>query len=195
MDFIYVPGHQDKDIPRHLLTREQKLNVDMDTLAKWCLRRAIRNCCHFIDSTFPWEPLQFRIQGNKVLRSLTKAIQEAFSRQTARLFYDKKNIISSSDFELVYWDGPKRVMASWPLTVRAGYSRILAKFIGVNHFLHQISHGKIDAKCPCCLHLNETTEHIILCQNSARRALYHGAVNKLGQWTSNQQTAPLISTC
>ena len=161
--------------------QEQKLNVDMNTLAKWILRRAIRNGCHFIDSTFPWESLQFRIQGNKVLCSPTKAIQEAFSRQTARLFYDSKIIISSSDFELVYWDGLKRVMAWWPLTVRAGYSKILAKFIGVNYFLHQISHGKIDAKCPCCSHPDQTTKHIILCQNSARTALYHGAVDKLGQ--------------
>ena len=124
MDFIYVPGHQDKNIPRHLLTQEQKLNINMDTLAKWTLRRAFRNS-RFIDSNFPWEPLQFRKQGNKVLRSPTKAIQEAFSRQTARLFYNSRNI------------GLKRVMASWPLTVRAGYSKILAKFIGVNHFLQK----------------------------------------------------------
>ena len=157
----------------------------MNTLAKRTLRRAISNS-HYIDSTFPWEPLQFRIQGNKVLCSPTKAIQETFTRQTTRLFYDSKNIISSSDFDLVYWDGLKRVMALWPLTVRAGYSKILAKFIGVNHFLHQISHGKINAKCPCRLHPNETTEHIILRQNSARTALYHGAVDKLGQWMGNQ---------
>ena len=85
-------------------------------------------------------------------------------------------------------------MASWPLTVRALYSKILAKFIGVNHFLNQISHGKIDAKCPCCSHPDETTEHIILCQNSARTTLYHDTVDKLGQWMNSQRTDPLITT-
>ena len=94
VDFIYVPGHQDKDIPQHLLTQEQKVNVDMDTLTKWCLKRAIRNCHHFIDSTFPWEPFQFRIQGYKVLRSSIKAIKEAFSRQVIHLFYDTKKTSS-----------------------------------------------------------------------------------------------------
>ena len=33
VDFIYVPGHQDKNIPRRLLPQEQKVNVDMDILA------------------------------------------------------------------------------------------------------------------------------------------------------------------
>ena len=56
VDFIYVPGHQDDDIPRYLLTREQKLNADMDTLAKKTPRRAIRNS-HYINSAFPCEPL------------------------------------------------------------------------------------------------------------------------------------------
>ena len=54
IDFIHVSGHQDKDIPRYLLTREQKLNVDMDTLATKPLRHVIRNG-HYIGSTFPWE--------------------------------------------------------------------------------------------------------------------------------------------
>ena len=85
-------------------------------------------------------------------------------------------------------------MALWSPTVRAGYYKILATFTGVNHFLHQVSHGTINAKCPCCSHRDETTEHIILCQNSARTALYHSAVKKLGQWMNNQQTDPLIST-
>ena len=63
---------------------------------------------------------------------------------------------------------------------RVSYSKILAKFCGVNHFLNQISHGKVDAKCPCCPHPDETTEHIILCKNSARTRLYHDAVDKQG---------------
>ena len=64
VDFIYVPGHQDNDIPRYLLTQEQKLDVDMDTLAKKILRRAIRNN-HYIDSAFPCEPLQLSLQGKR----------------------------------------------------------------------------------------------------------------------------------
>ena len=85
-------------------------------------------------------------------------------------------------------------MASWPLTVRALYSKIIAKFIGVNHFLFQISHGKINAKCQCCTYPDETTEHITLCQNSTRTTLYHNAIDKLGQWMNNQRTDLLITT-
>ena len=164
----------------------------MDTLAKKTLRRAI--CTgQFIKSTFSQEYVQLRIRGNKVLRSPTKAIQEAFSRRTAQVFYDQKGIISSEDYELVYWNGLARVMASWPMTVRAAYSKTLVKFIGVNHFLNQISLGQVDAKCPCCSHPDETTKHIILCQNSARTKLYYDSVNKLAQWINKQQTDPLIS--
>ena len=117
----------------------------MDTLAKKTLRRAIRTS-QFINITFPRESIQLCIRGNKVFCSPIKAVQEAFSHRTAPVFYDTKGIISSEDFELVYWDSLARVMASWPLTVRAAYSKTLTKFIGVNHFLHQISHGQVDAK-------------------------------------------------
>ena len=82
-------------------------------------------------------------------------------------------------------------MASWPQMARVSYSKIPAKFCGVNHFLNQISHRKVDAKCPCCSHPDETTEHIILCKNSARTRLYHDSMDKLGQWMTSQQTDPL----
>ena len=87
--FIYVRRHQDNDIPQYLLTQEQKLNVDMDTLAKKTLRHAIRNS-HYIDSDFPCEPLRLSLQGRKVFCSPTKALEEAFSRCTAHFFYDSK---------------------------------------------------------------------------------------------------------
>ena len=85
-------------------------------------------------------------------------------------------------------------MALWPQTVMVSYSKILAKFIGVNHFLNQNSHGKMDAKCPCCPHPDETTEHIILCQNTIQTILYHDVVDELGQCMNSQRTDPLITT-
>ena len=85
-------------------------------------------------------------------------------------------------------------MALWPQTVRVSFSKNLAEFIGVNHFLNQISYGKIGAKCPCCPPPDETIEHIILCQNTAQTTLYHAAVDKLGQWMNSQRTNPLIKT-
>ena len=167
VDFIHVPGHQDDDIPRYLFTQEQKLNIDMNTLARKTLRRAIRNS-HYIESAFPCEPFRLSLQGKKIFCSPTKALGESFSQHTACFFYDSKNIISSPDFDLVYWDAFERVIVLWPQTVRVSYSKILVKLIGVNHFLNRISHEKNGAKYPCCPHPDKTTEHIILCQNNAR---------------------------
>ena len=85
-------------------------------------------------------------------------------------------------------------MASWLQMVRVSYSKILAKFCGVNHFLNQIFNGMVDAKYPCYPLPDETTEHIILCKNTARTRLDHDAVDKLGQWMTSQQTDSLITT-
>ena len=74
--FLYVPGHRDKHIPYRLLTLEQQLNVDMDKLAKRTLRRAIRRNV-YIRSNFPLEKVHITIQGNKVIRSPTKAIYDS----------------------------------------------------------------------------------------------------------------------
>ena len=155
----------------------------MDILTKKTLRRAIRKgCC--IDSAFLYKLFHLSLQ----------TLEESFSRCTALFFFNSKYVILSPNFDLIYWDELERVMASWPQTVRASYSKILAKFIGVNHFLNQISHGKINAKCLCYSHPDKTTEHIILCQNSARTTLYHDAVDKVGQWMNSQQIDSLITT-
>ena len=79
---IHIPGHQDKDTPRRLLTKEQKLNVDMDTFAKRTLRYAILDE-DYTKCTFPCEPFHISLQGNKVIRSPTKALEESFSQLTS----------------------------------------------------------------------------------------------------------------
>lgn len=85
-------------------------------------------------------------------------------------------------------------MSSRPQMVRVSYTNILTKLCGVNHFMNQILHGKVHAKCSCCPHVDETTEHIILCHYTAITRLDHDAGDKLGQWMKSQQTDLFIQT-
>ena len=136
--FKYVPGHQDKHVPYELLTLEQKLNVDMDKLAKRTLRRAIcRN--DFIESSFPLEKMQVTIQGNRVIRSPTDTIYDSRGRESARSFYctrkkrsksaeffaprRKKVRVKPADFDLIDFDSLGRAMDTWPQMFRVFYTK------------------------------------------------------------------------
>ena len=177
---IHVLGHLDSPLPYCLLTREQKLDLNMTKLAKKILQRDIQNrTC--IMSDFSCESFQIHILWNEVSHSLTKALNDSVSRCTANSFYNLEEIVSSVVFRFVDWDEIKCAMKSCPSMTQISYTKTLTKFCGVNHFMNLALKGKVDAKCPYCLHPNHTTEHLLPWQNLARTKLYHDSVDKLVQ--------------
>ena len=209
MKFKYVKGHQDKHVPYRLLTLEQQLNVDMDKLAKKTLKRAIRRKC-FITSTLPLEKVRLTIQGNKVIRSPTDAIYDSRGRETARSFYctvkkrskseeffkprRKKVRVKPADFDLIDFDSLDRAMTMWPQMFRVFYTKHITGCCQVNHFKNVVSKGAISAACPCCQHPDETTAHVLLCENPTRKKLYHESVTKLEAWLKRRETDPRLAT-
>ena len=175
--FNHVRGHLDEHFDRTDLTIEENLNVEMDELAKRTLRRAIKHNS-YIKCSFPTETLQIFVDGEKVIRSPTEALEDSVSQRAAISYYHDKNKISRDDFELVDWPALKRAMKEWPLLSGLFYTKILTGFCGVGHFLNKITDGEADASCSCCGHPDKTVDHMLKCSPTGRANLYESSVKK-----------------
>ena len=73
------------------------------------------------------------ICGNqRVTASATDAIYEWNSRQAAKALYDKKGIVSSEHFDLIYWKGMGKVMNSrFNSSFATFYTKHLIRYRGV----------------------------------------------------------------
>ena len=165
----------------------------MDRLAKKVLKRAIKKNA-FIISAFSSEPLTIFVSGHKVIRSPTEAVYDSEGRKSARRYFSKKNRIHPADFDLVDFHALGRAMTGWPQMFRLFYTKHITGCCQVNHFRNAISEGAIPAACPCCGHQDETTSHVLVCEDPTRRKLYFESVEKLRQWLEGRQTDPRLTS-
>ena len=73
---------------------------------------------------------------------------------------------------------------------RVFYTKHVTGCCAVKHFEHEITKGQTPSNCPCCPEPDETTDHILLCENPARRELYFRSVDKLEEWLTKTETQP-----
>ena len=180
----------------------------MDKMAKKTLKRAIRRN-QFITSILPLEKVRISINGNKVIRSPTDAIYDSRGRETARTFYctrkkrskseefflprrRRKARVKPADFDLIDFDSLDGAMTTWPQMFRVFYTKHITGCCQVNHFRNVCSKGAISAKCPCCQHPDETTAHVLLCENPTRKKLYYESLTKMEAWMKKRETDPRL---
>ena len=146
--FKYVRGHMDDHVPYDRLTWTQKLNCDMDELAKEALLAAIKKG-RYIRGKFPCERTRIFIRGKKVIRSPTEALYVANGRDLARKYFSSRSKLNFDDFDLADWDALDRAMKSWPTMYRVFYTKHVTGCCAVKHFEHEITKGQTPSSCPC----------------------------------------------
>ena len=109
-------------MPYHLLDPIEQLNCDMNKLAKKALLRAIKRQ-RFIKSKFPCKKTRIFIQGQKVIRSPTKALYKAHGRDLARDYLSRRSKLNRDDFNLVDWDTLERAMRMWQRMYHVFYTK------------------------------------------------------------------------
>ena len=72
------------------------------------------------------------------------------------------------------------------------YTKHVIGCCGVRHHLHNIDENVINV-CPCCEEPDETTSHILLCEDKDRTTLYKKSVQGLMNWMVKQGTLPQIT--
>ena len=108
VNFHWVPSHQDDHKEWEELTALERINVVVDKLAKKALLAAIQEEQEFISSAFPFEHLRVELGGEKVTSSPRNAFEKYWSHGVAQKLYHEKKIVSSAEFNLIWWDGAEK---------------------------------------------------------------------------------------
>ena len=124
----------------------------------------------------------------------TEAIYDCHGRKMVKEVYPRMKILRiSAHFDLIYWDGIGTLITKkFTTSYVTFYTKHIVGFCGVMHHRHNIE-SNIPNICPCCGRTDETTDHILLCQDKGRTKLYRKSVKQLVDWMKKQQTHPMIT--
>jgi len=84
--------------------------------------------------------------------------------KAAHALFQDQHIISSYNFDLIFWEGPK---------------------LGIHVFLTKMGTGTnkepVENICPCCDHPDESTSHTTCCLDHGRQRMLHESVDTNGE--------------
>ena len=73
---------------------------------------------NFVSTEFPFEKLKVKSRGKKITGNLRRALDNLHGKHTARAYLDSKNIVRSSVFPCVWWNGIEDLMKGYPKMYR-----------------------------------------------------------------------------
>ena len=135
----------------------------------------------FISSNFPFERLWVELDGLKVTGSPRTAFEQYWEAKVARKLYRGKHMTNKYEFNLVWWDGVKKVIyeftkmfhflsLSIPTIILAGIINSLALMIRWKNV------------CSSCGKEDALAKHITRCRYSRRREMWRILVQELASW-------------
>jgi len=189
--FEWVEGHAVERKGWANCNLEERLNDRADTLAKRVLEAGFVSD-EFIDPDLPFEQLRVKVAGKKVTGSLRRAIDNHVGHEAARDFYDRQRIISSENFDLVWWDGLEATMMEFPKLFRVWLTKHVSEFAGTNLQLSHWHEGTTTNLCPSCEQEVESTMHITRCRDPGRRRMFAITVRRLTDWMTETHVDPIL---
>jgi hypothetical protein len=109
----YVQSHADKTKKWQNCTLREQINIKVDRLAKKALK--VAHCTRqFIGGTFPYKQIWVTMGGKKVTGPLSLELEEFWGRSTARRLFNKKGIILSAHFDMIWWTGYDQAFLGYP---------------------------------------------------------------------------------
>jgi len=186
----HVKGHQDKH-PHRRLTRLEKLNVEMDTLAKNYWRH---QCIH--NNGYIPKPLDIPIHGEgwqlwqgttKVASPNSHALYGSIQDPITQQWWVRHNHIPKDAIDQIDWNITAKYIHDLPLARRRWITKTASHNCGVGETLVLWNH-QTEPTCPRCSD-NETTTHVYRCQG-------HDASTKWAEsFTNLDNTLTSLHTC
>jgi hypothetical protein len=186
--FRHILGHQDDDLEFTNLDRWAQLNVLVDTIAKrkitTDMRLRRRQYAH--NFHLPYEKCSVtwndrRTRPTKICSELKKTLTKLIHTNSIRKHWMKRNKFSGYNEEYIDWEVLRRSRRNISMTRQRWMSKWMAGFCGVGIMLVRYAYQK-HSKCPRCGQDNETTSHIIQCQQPEAVDLWRTEVQSLRTW-------------
>ncbi len=190
IQYRHVAGHSDSDKAFHTLTIPEQLNVIADKLAQECLLTRSHTGPYSLP-LYPIEPVRIHIDGRKIMSSIKAALYTNWGHRQAKVHFNKKRIVSSQHFDLIFWDGLRWAMQASPKTFQRWITKHVSHFCGTNRQLSRMD-NTIQNICMCCNEFDEDTSHITRCRNKGRRLMLTQTTQELFDWMEEAQGNTLL---
>ena len=175
--FLYVQSHTDDTKKLRDCSTKERMNIIVDHLAKSALTSAYSSSTYF-NGTYPNEDFTVTMRGIKTTGAVATALQEHWGRNEAKRFFDFKNIVSANNFDLIWWDGVGKAIASYPKMFRVFISKQVSGWCGSNS-KQSLWDKTISNMCPNCGSERETSKHLTRCQHTGRVELFRISIKNI----------------
>jgi hypothetical protein len=109
VQYKYVASHADNRKKWRDCSMKERINIKVDRLAKKALKAG--HCTgQYIKSSFLNEQIWITLGGRNAIGPLQAELEEFWGQSTAKRFFHKKGIVSSSHFDSIWWSGYSRAI-------------------------------------------------------------------------------------
>ena len=194
----WVKGHQDEERPYDELSREAKLNVDVDELAtkqhdEIHRRPPMRSIDHL-----PCQKISITINGQRFPSNWDTNVRWSINGTYMKQYLTKKHgweecTWKSIDFSLVKAYIPKK-----DLSAKTKWFKFMHNLQSVGTRKQQMSNSLNPdiniAQCPCCNNHPETQQHMVLCDHNPNRTAAHTELHSGGSTYKENHNLVLVLT-
>jgi hypothetical protein len=188
----HIKGHQDARSPLQTLTREARLNVEVD-------RTATAYWIHLVEhsETMP-QPVNHNIYEEewqiwngeqKIIHPSVKTLYSLIQDQITETWWSREGHISSVVKKEIDYDATEMMMERLQLHQRRYVTKTASENCGVGTTLLKWKFQDT-AECPRCSHPQEDTVHIQQCEGHDADLTFLKSVQTMGKFLSETQTRP-----
>ncbi len=131
VDWEWVEGHAVEHKRWANCTLPKCLNDAADTLAKDALLAGL-NGVVVMEGDVPFKPVRFELSGKRVCGSPYLALESDWGYHEAKALLAEKNILQLDNFDLMWWEGLRRVMNGCRKMYRVWVTKHVLDFSGNN---------------------------------------------------------------
>jgi ribonuclease HI len=187
----WIKGHQDDDIDYQNLDSWAKNNVQADTMAKLYWNYCEKTGKRLPNQVFSNEGWTYRYNRSKRSRFHKKSIYEELFGDSTCDHWIKKNQIDVAQIHSIDWENCEKAIKRLPFSRQLWLAKHASGHCPVGRMMKIRKHWE-HSMCPRCLQDNETTEHVLLCQDPRAAEHFTRLAKKLDLELVSMETAPEI---
>ena len=191
--FEHLDGHQDDHMAFEDLDRWAQLNVIVDKAAKRELSLIIKNSSSKKNSIkLPYVKCRAGLVGDNgeiepISSHMATSIIGKIQHSKIKEYWKEKKNLSNAMTEAIDW---KILTKSAKNYARVKWvSKFVTGICGVGYMLKLWKHQD-HSTCPRCGQENETTLHVLLCQEASASQRWKNALNSLDTWMTDNNAEP-----
>ena len=192
----HVKGHQDKDATIQSYDRWSLLNMEMDTGAKdfWIQAHLLPRPNH----RFGNERVVVKLDGKKLTSfHKTRLYQEVYGRYDkdtpTKLHWQNREGIAAEDIDKIHWHALGKAFGTMPFGMKRWFTKHASGHCAVGHMTIRRRHTD-HSECPRCQETDETTKHVLQCNDARAIACWQKEITRLHKWMGSVNTHPTLQT-